>query len=286
MITSLPAKQGLYDPWFEHDACGVGVVANITGKKSNKILKQALVVLHNMDHRGGQGADANSGDGAGVLLQIPHNFFVKECAKLDIDLPEPGKYAVGFIFLPPDIVERENVERHFERIVEANGQSVLGWRTVPVHPEVLGEKSRQSMPYMAQVFIKPSENILDRLDIDDNAFERKLYSIRRQAENYIRYGKLRGGKYFYVSSLSSRTIVYKGMLTTEQLRTFYVDMEDSSVETALALVHSRIRQGRVVWAPKASRLMKLAHRPMAWPINRPMTHRSVMAHSLSFLWRV
>ena len=220
MNTSLPAKQGLYDPWFEHDACGVGVVANINGKKSNKILKQALVVLHNMDHRGGQGADANSGDGAGVLLQIPHNFFVKECAKLDIDLPEPGKYAVGFIFLPPDIVERENVERHFERIVEANGQSVLGWRTVPVHPEVLGEKSRQSMPYMAQVFIKPSENILDRLDIDDNAFERKLYSIRRQAENYIRYGKLRGGKYFYVSSLSSRTIVYKGMLTTEQLRTF------------------------------------------------------------------
>ena len=239
MNTSLPAKQGLYDPWFEHDACGVGVVANINGKKSNKILKQALVVLHNMDHRGGQGADANSGDGAGVLLQIPHNFFVKECAKLDIDLPEPGKYAVGFIFLPPDIVERENVERHFERIVEANGQSVIGWRTVPVHPEVLGEKSRQSMPYMAQVFIKPSENILDRLDIDDNAFERKLYSIRRQAENYIRYGKLRGGKYFYVSSLSSRTIVYKGMLTTEQLRTFYADMEDSSVETALALVHSR-----------------------------------------------
>lgn len=239
MNTSLPAKQGLYDPWFEHDACGVGVVANINGKKSNKILKQALVVLHNMDHRGGQGADANSGDGAGVLLQIPHNFFVKECAKLDIDLPEPGKYAVGFIFLPPDIVERENVERHFERIVEANGQSVIGWRTVPVHPEVLGEKSHQSMPYMAQVFIKPSENILDRLDIDDNAFERKLYSIRRQAENYIRYGKLRGGKYFYVSSLSSRTIVYKGMLTTEQLRTFYADMEDSSVETALALVHSR-----------------------------------------------
>ena len=109
MNTSLPAKQGLYDPWFEHDACGVGVVANINGKKSNKILKQALVVLHNMDHRGGQGADANSGDGAGVLLQIPHNFFVKECAKLDIDLPEPGKYAVGFIFLPPDVVERENV---------------------------------------------------------------------------------------------------------------------------------------------------------------------------------
>lgn len=239
MNTSLPAKQGLYDPWFEHDACGVGVVANIKGKKSNKILKQALVVLHNMDHRGGQGADANSGDGAGVLLQIPHNFFIKECAKLDIDLPEAGKYAVGFLFLPPDIVERENVQRHFERIVEANGQSVLGWRTVPVHPEVLGEKSRQSMPYMAQVFIQPSQNLLDRLEIDDNAFERKLYSIRRQSENYIRYGRLRGGKYFYVASLSSRTIVYKGMLTTKQLRTFYADMNDSSVETALALVHSR-----------------------------------------------
>ena len=239
MNTSLPGKQGLYDPWFEHDACGVGVVANINGKKSNKILRQALVVLHNMDHRGGQGADKKSGDGAGVLLLIPHNFFVKECAKLDIELPESGKYAVGFIFLPPDAVERENVRRHFERIVESNGQSVLGWRDVPVHPEVLGEKSRQSMPFMAQVFVKPSDNICDRLDIDENAFERKLYSIRRQAENYIRYGKLRGGKYFYVSSLSSRTIVYKGMLTTEQLRTFYADMEDSSIETALALVHSR-----------------------------------------------
>ena len=239
MNTSLPKKQGLYDPWFEHDACGVGVVANIKGKKSNKILRQALVVLHNMDHRGGQGADMNSGDGAGVLLQIPHNFFVKECAKQDIELPEEGKYAVGFLFLPPDIVERENVQRHFERIIEANGQSVLAWRNVPVHPEVLGEKSRQSMPFMAQVFIKPSEDVLDRIDIDDNAFERKLYSIRRQAENYIRYGNLRGGKYFYVSSLSSRTIVYKGMLTTEQLRTFYADMEDSSIETAMALVHSR-----------------------------------------------
>lgn len=149
MNTSLPKKQGLYDPWFEHDACGVGVVANIKGKKSNKILRQALVVLHNMDHRGGQGADMNSGDGAGVLLQIPHNFFVKECAKQDVELPEAGKYAVGFIFLPPDVVERENVQRHFERIVEANGQSIIAWRKVPVHPEVLGEKSRQSMPFMA-----------------------------------------------------------------------------------------------------------------------------------------
>lgn len=239
MYTSLPPKQGLYDPWFEHDACGLGVVANIKGRKSNKILRQALVVLRNMDHRGGQGADMNSGDGAGILLQLPHTFLVKECAKLDIELPQPGHYAVGFMFLPPDVVERENTQRHFEKLVTANGQELLGWRNVPVDPEVLGEKSRQSQPFMAQVFIKASPQVIDRLSIDDNAFERQLYSIRRQAENHIRYGRLRGGRYFYIASLSSRTIVYKGMLTTEQLGSFYSDLQDSSMETAMALVHSR-----------------------------------------------
>lgn len=132
------------------------VVANIKGRKSNKILRQALVVLRNMDHRGGQGADMNSGDGAGILLQLPHTFLVKECAKLDIELPQPGHYAVGFMFLPPDAVERENTQRHFEKLVTANGQELLGWRNVPVNPEVLGEKSRQSQPFMAQIFIKAS----------------------------------------------------------------------------------------------------------------------------------
>ena len=239
MDTNMPKKQGLYDPWYEHDACGVGLVANIKGKKTNKILRQALVVLRNMDHRGGQGADENSGDGAGVLFQIPHNFFVKEMAKQDVELPAAGQYAVGFCFLPPDNVERENAQRHFERIVANNGQRVLAWRNVPVDSSVLGEKSAQSQPFMAQVIVLPSQDILDRLDIDDNAFERKLYAIRREAENYIRYGKLRGGKYFYFASLSSRTIVYKGMLTTEQLGTFYLDLQDRSIETALAMVHSR-----------------------------------------------
>lgn len=141
MYTSLPPKQGLYDPWFEHDACGLGVVANIKGRKSNKILRQALVVLRNMDHRGGQGADMNSGDGAGILLQLPHTFLVKECAKLDIELPQPGHYAVGFMFLPPDAVERENTQRHFEKLVTANGQELLGWRNVPVNPEVYWVKN-------------------------------------------------------------------------------------------------------------------------------------------------
>ncbi len=235
----LPPKQGLYDPWFEHDACGLGVVANIKGKKSNKILRQALVVLRNMDHRGGQGADMNSGDGAGVLFQIPHDFCVKECTKLNLELPPAGKYAIGFMFLPPDVVERENTQRHFERIVASCGQEVLTWRTVPVNPEVLGEKSRQAQPFMAQVFIKPSAQVLDRLAIDENAFERELYRIRRLAENNIRYGNLRGGKFFYIASLSSRTIIYKGMLTTEQLSSFYLDLQDASIETGMALVHSR-----------------------------------------------
>jgi glutamate synthase (NADPH) large chain len=239
VFSTLPPKQGLYDPWFEHDACGLGVVANIKGRKSNKILQQALVVLRNMDHRGGQGADSNSGDGAGILFQLPHNFFNKECLKQNLELPPEGQYAVGFLFLPPDVVERENTQRHFENIVKENGQEVLGWRKVPVNPEVLGEKSRQSQPEMAQIFIRAGVKVLDRLTIDENAFERKLYIIRREAENKIRYGNLRGGKYFYIASLSSRTIVYKGMLTTKQLTTFYLDLQDESMETALALVHSR-----------------------------------------------
>ncbi len=238
-FSTLPPKQGLYDPWFEHDACGLGVVANIKGKKSNKILRQALTVLKNLDHRGGQGADNNSGDGAGVLLQIPHAFFLKECLKQDLSLPPAGDYAVGMLFLPPDVVERENLQRHFEKIVRENNLDVLGWRNVPVNSEILGEKSRQSQPQIMQVFLSANPKITERMAIDDNAFERILYIIRREAENKIRYGSLRGGKYFYISSLSSRTIVYKGMLTTVQLGNFYLDLQDCSVETALALVHSR-----------------------------------------------
>ena len=239
MHNAMPEAQGLYDPRYEHDSCGIGVIANIKGKKSNRILRQSLIVLRNMDHRGGQGVDSSTGDGAGILIQIPHAFFAKECAKLDIDLPPAGEYAVGQLFLPPDAVERENVMRHFERIASQNGLTLIGWRNVPTCPDCLGENSRASMPFMAQAILTPDADTLNRLQSDDNAFERKLYATRRQAENYIRYGKLRGGKYFYASSLSSRTIVYKGMLTTEQLSLFYPDLMDASIETALALVHSR-----------------------------------------------
>ncbi|NLY84700.1 MAG: hypothetical protein GX084_08905, partial [Acholeplasmataceae bacterium] len=137
-FSAMPPKQGLYDPWFEHDACGLGVVANIKGKKSNKILKQALTVLRNLDHRGGQGADNNSGDGAGVLMQIPHLFFIKEALKQGLRLPQSGEYAVGMLFLPPDEVERENLQRHFEKIVRENHLDVLGWRKVPNNPSGLG----------------------------------------------------------------------------------------------------------------------------------------------------
>lgn len=238
-FSAMPPKQGLYDPWFEHDACGLGVVANIKGKKSNKILKQALTVLRNLDHRGGQGADNNSGDGAGVLMQIPHLFFIKEALKQGLRLPQSGEYAVGMLFLPPDEVERENLQRHFEKIVRENHLDVIGWRKVPNNPSVLGEKSRQSQPFIMQVFLNANTITTERLAIDENAFERLLYIIRREAENKIRYGTLRGGKYFYISSLSSRTIVYKGMLTTSQLGEFYPDLQDYSMETALALVHSR-----------------------------------------------
>ncbi|AVX19478.1 glutamate synthase (NADH) large subunit [Carboxydocella sporoproducens DSM 16521] len=233
-MNGLPPKQGLYDPQFEHDACGIGFVANIKGKKSNEIVRQALTILLNLDHRGGQGSETNTGDGAGILMQIPHAFLVKECARLGIDLPEPGQYGVGMLFLPVDPEERAACEQKLEEIIAEEGQVLLGWRTVPTDNSSLGEMARKAQPFIRQVFIAPPRPQSDRM-----AFERKLYVIRKRAEKEIRHGDHPGGKYFYFASLSASTIVYKGMLTPEQVDRFYIDLQDPAVETALALVHSR-----------------------------------------------
>ncbi|MFZ5626173.1 MAG: glutamate synthase large subunit [Bacillota bacterium] len=233
-MNGLPPKQGLYDPQFEHDACGIGFVANIKGKKSNEIVRQALTILLNLDHRGGQGSETNTGDGAGILMQIPHAFLVKECARLGIDLPEPGQYGVGMLFLPVDPEERAACEQKLEEIIAEEGQVLLGWRTVPTDNSSLGEMARKAQPFIRQVFIAPPRPQSDRM-----AFERKLYVIRKRAEKEIRHGGHPGGKYFYFASLSASTIVYKGMLTPEQVDRFYIDLQDPAVETALALVHSR-----------------------------------------------
>ncbi|WP_410771745.1 glutamate synthase large subunit [Fontibacillus sp. BL9] len=232
--TVIPPKQGLYDPAFEKDACGMGFVAHIKGKASHAIVSQALTMLSNMEHRGGQGSEPNSGDGAGILLQIPHRFFTSEAKKLGYRLPEAGQYGVGMLFLPHDAAVRSRQEAELTRIVEEEGQKVIGFRTVPTRDDMLGKSAREAKPFVRQIFIARSGNLQTDLD-----FERKLYVIRRRAELAIRYGGAEEGDAFYVSSMSCRKVVYKGMLTTEQVGQFYLDLKDETLESAIALVHSR-----------------------------------------------
>ena len=234
-MSGLPPKQGLYDPRFEHDACGVGFVVNIKGEKSHEIIEQALTVLQNLDHRGACGCEENTGDGAGVLMQVPHTFFQEACAGLGFDLPDPGEYGVGMIFLPDHRNQRRQFEKIVEKIIAEEGQKLLGWRKVPTDNLYLGETAKSYEPFVRQVFIGRGAGLRD----DDIAFERKLYVIRRRAENAIRYAGLAGGDFFYISSLSCRTVVYKGMLTARQVVTFYPDLSDQAVESAIAVVHSR-----------------------------------------------
>jgi glutamate synthase domain-containing protein 2/glutamate synthase domain-containing protein 1/glutamate synthase domain-containing protein 3 len=232
--TGYPSKQGLYDPRFEHDACGVGFVVNIKGDKSRQIVEQALTVLENLDHRGACGCEENTGDGAGILLQVPHAFFQHACDGLGFHLPEPGEYGVGMIFLPPDRNQRRRCEQVLKEIVASEGQRLLGWRSVPTDNLYLGETAKSCEPIIRQVFVGRGEAIKDEM-----AFERKLYVIRRRAENAIRYAGAPGGDYFYIPSLSYKTIIYKGMLTARQITTFYPDLTDPLVEAAIAVVHSR-----------------------------------------------
>ncbi|MFP4016803.1 MAG: glutamate synthase-related protein, partial [Halanaerobiales bacterium] len=232
MFNKRPEKQGLYDPQFEHDACGMGFVANIKGRKSHQIVQQALEVLVNLAHRGATGSEANTGDGAGILIQIPHKFFEKEAVEMGFSLPEKGQYGVGMVFLPQDEKVRKHCLDIFTDIVQEEGQLILGWREVPINDSEIGSGARSCMPYMAQVFIERDSRIIDDMD-----FERKLYVIGKRAENTIRNAGFKGE--LYLASLSHRTIVYKGMLMPEQLKGFFPDLNVSNMETAIALVHSR-----------------------------------------------
>ena len=230
-----PAKQGLYDPRFEHEACGVGFVVNIKGRKSHSIIQQALQVLLNLNHRGACGCEANTGDGAGILIQPPHGFLKLVAREARVTLPPAGEYGVGMVFLPQDGAQRAECETIFTGIAAEEGQPVLGWRTIPTSNVTLGATALAGEPLMRQVFLARNPKLAD-----DAAFERKLYVIRRRAENAIRYsGKVPGGEFFYVSSLSYKTVVYKGMLLTEQLTQYYPDLSHPAMESALALVHSR-----------------------------------------------
>jgi glutamate synthase (NADPH) large chain len=227
-----PSKQGLYDPSYEHDACGIGFIANIKGKKSHEMVQLAVKILCNLEHRGGQGADVSTGDGAGIMTQIPHSFLKRECEKENIELPEKGKYGVGMLFLSPDPNVRKQSQKKLKSIIEEEGQRFLGFRTVPVNDSYLGEEARKSKPFVRQVFIEANADLTDQID-----FERKLYVIRRRAEKEIREAEK--SDYFYFASLSTRTIVYKGMLIPEQLDTFYIELNNPDFKTAFALVHSR-----------------------------------------------
>jgi len=233
-FTHLPHKQGLYDPQFEHDSCGVGFVCNIKGVKSHAVVKQGMEVLHRLAHRGAVGADPKTGDGAGILIQMPHEFFQKVAHENNIDLPNPGSYGTGLVFLPPEDQERAFCKNALEKAVAEAGQTLLGWRPVPIDDSDIGAGARATQPLFAQVFIGRNKDIKDEM-----AFERKLYVIRKQAENIIRVSGLKQKKSFYITNLSCRSFSYKGLLMPGQLGNFFLDLKDKSIKSALCLVHSR-----------------------------------------------
>ncbi len=233
-MKTAPKAQGLYDPAHEHDACGVGFVVHMKGKKSHQIVTDALTVLKNLTHRGACGCETNTGDGAGILLQVPHNYLSKETAAEGFKLPTYKDYGVGMVYLPPDAGHLKECQKIFEQIVREEGQTVLGWRKVKTNDSDLGPTAKASEPVVYQIFIGRSSKLQE-----DDAFERKLYVIRKRAENAIRYAKVAGGGFFYVASLSYKTIIYKGMLLSEQVDLFFPELTDPACESALALVHSR-----------------------------------------------
>src|SRR5690606_14324664 len=224
-----PPRQGLYDPAQERDACGVGFVANIRGEKSHELIHQGIQVLERLEHRGACGCDPETGDGAGILIQMPDRFLRQEAAKLGFELPAPGAYASGMIFLARDDAARARQQALFEEIVAAEGQRFLAWRDVPVRPEKIGRIAREAMPAIRQAFVAAGDGV------GEEAFARKLYVIRRVFENRVEAS----GAFCYVPSLSPHTFVFTGMLMSTQIEPFYPDLVDPALESALALAHSR-----------------------------------------------
>ena len=229
----IPDPQGLYHPRNEHDACGMGLVASIRGEKSHEIIRKGLEVLINLTHRGAAGCDPETGDGAGILIQIPHIYFARECGELGMQLPEPGAYGVAMVFLPVDKHSRLQCEGVFERIALEEGLAVVGWRETPVNPIAIGREARASQPYIEQLFLGRPEGL------EEDAFERLLYRVRRRAENEIAASPIEGKEDFYVPSLSCRTIVYKGLMMAPQIEKFYLELANPLVSSALCLVHQR-----------------------------------------------
>ncbi|WP_224982870.1 glutamate synthase large subunit [Geomonas agri] len=228
----LPKKQGMYDPQFEHDACGVGFVTNIKGKKSHEIVQQAITVLENLDHRGAVGSEHNTGDGAGILIQLPDAFFRKVCPEAGFELPAPGDYGVAMLFTSPEATERSAAKHIFQRIIAEEGVEVIGWREVPTDNSSLGDTAKAGEPLVRQIFFKRGASCPD-----EDAFNRKLYLVNQRAIHEIRDQEV--DPYWYVASISTRTIVYKGMLMPAQLDQYYPELRDEDVTSAIAVVHSR-----------------------------------------------
>ena len=232
--TGGPQAQGLYDPAYEHDACGFGFVVDIAGRQSHATVRDALIVLVNLEHRGATGSEKNTGDGAGITLQIPHRFLSEVAERSGIKLRGRGGYGVAMVFLPPDKVSRVDCYRIFEQVAADEGLRILGTRDVPTDNSDLGASATASQPLIRQVFLDRPERL-----VEDLAFERKLYVTRRLVEKAVSRSAIPTKGDFYIPSMSCRTIVYKGMLNASQLRTFYPDLADERVESAIAMVHSR-----------------------------------------------
>ena len=229
---STAVAKGLYDPRFEHDNCGIGAVVNIKGIKTHQTVENALKIVENLKHRAGKDADGKTGDGVGILLQISHKFFKKAVKPLGIELGDERDYGVGMFFFPQDELKNNQAKKMFEVIVEKEGMEFLGWREVPIHPDKLSDKARDCMPCIMQAFVKRPEDVEKGLD-----FDRKLYVARRVFEQ--------SNDDSYVASLSSRTIVYKGMFLVEQLRQFFSDLQDPDYESAIPVsLPTQIQVGR------------------------------------------
>ena len=229
----IPESQGLYHPQNEHDACGMGLVASIRGEKSHDIIRKGLEVLINLTHRGAAGCDPETGDGAGILIQIPHAFFARECGELGMQLPDPGRYGVAMVFLPVDKHSRLQCEGVFERIAQEEGLKVLGWRDTPVNGDAIGREARASQPYIEQFFVACPDGM------SEEVFERLLYRVRRRTENEVEVSEIEGKEDFYIPSFSCRTIIYKGLMLAPQIEKFYFELANPLVTSALCLVHQR-----------------------------------------------
>jgi glutamate synthase domain-containing protein 1 len=232
-LHGLPEPQGLYHPQNEHDACGIGFVVNIKNEPSHEIITKGIQILVNLTHRGACGCDPETGDGAGILIQIPHKFFAKECETLGFRLPPAGEYGIGMMFLPVERQQRLMCEGIIERLAREQGLTPLGWRDTPTHGNTIGREARATQPYIEQVFIGKASGM------SADEFERRLYIVRKMAEAEVAESDLKEKGFFYVPSLSSRIIVYKGLLLAPQISEFYRELKDPDVMSALCLVHQR-----------------------------------------------